>query len=74
MPDQRRRTKALKENDVGYYKGQRVRLLFPADPLPGWIAVRLIGEMGGHLRTGKRVHVKDVSKFDKLVLKVPRTR
>lgn len=60
------------ENDICYYKGRAVRLLFPATPpLNGWIAVWLLGEGGGRRRTGSRVHIDDESKLEIFELKPP---
>lgn len=67
---------AFAENDVCTYKGRTVRLLFPAPPpLGGWVAVRIHDEgNGGRRRTGNRVHVKDMSKLEAVIVQVPITR
>ena len=64
---------AFAENDVCTYKGRTVRLLFPAPPpLGGWVAVRIHDEgNGGRRRTGKRIHVKDESKLEAVIIQVP---
>ena len=67
--------KPLKENDEGTYRGKPVRLLFSANPLPGWIAVEIkCSGNGGQRRTGKRVYIEDISQFDKLVLIPPKRK
>ena len=64
---------AFAENDVCTYKGRTVRLLFPAPPpLGGWVAVRIHDEgNGGRRRTGKRIHVKDESRLEAVIVQVP---
>jgi len=64
---------AFAENDICTYKGRTVRLLFPAPPpLGGWIAVRIHDEgNGGQRRTGNRIHVKDESKLEAVIIRPP---